>query len=289
MREQRYPVEGEALLLEFLLAHVKGKSRNSVKSLLTRRQVAVDGQVVTRHDHTLAPGQVVTVAPPTPPGARLPFPILYEDGEILVVDKPAGLLSMASERERLRTAYRMANEYVALKSPGSRVFIVHRLDRDTSGVLLFAKSEAAKHAWQDRWNELVTRRGYVAVVEGAPEQDSGTVKSRLKETSTHLVYSAGPDQGGGKAAVTRYTVKARGDRYSLLEVDIDTGRKNQIRVHLSDLGHPVAGDRQYGAATSPLGRLCLHAHVLELRHPVTGAPIRFEAPIPPGFLKLAGR
>ena len=288
MREQRYIVEEESSLLEFLLAHVKGKSRNSVKSLLTRRQVAVDGQAVTRYDHPLEPGQVVAVAPPVPPGARLPFPVLYEDGEILVVDKPAGLLSMASERERLRTAYRMASEYLALKSPGSRVFIVHRLDRDTSGVLLFAKSEAAKHAWQDRWNELVIRRGYLAVVEGAPERDRGTVKSRLKETSTHLVYSAGPDQGGGREAVTRYAVKRRGSRYSLLEVDIDTGRKNQIRVHMSDLGHPVAGDRQYGAATSPLGRLCLHAHVLELRHPATGAPVRFEAPIPPGFLRLAG-
>ena len=285
MREQRYIVEEESPLLEFLLAHVKGKSRNSVKSLLTRRQVAVDGQAVTRYDHPLEPGQVVAVAPPVPPGARLPFPVLYEDGEILVVDKPAGLLSMASERERLRTAYRIASEYVALKSPGSRVFIVHRLDRDTSGVLLFAKEADLKGALQDGWDGLVKKRAYLAAVEGELPRPAGTVRSWLHETDTHLVYS-GPPGRGAREAVTRYRVLAQNRGYTLAAVELDTGRKNQIRVHMGDLGCPVAGDRRYGAKTDPMGRLALHAGTLVLTHPRTGAELALRAPTPLPFRRL---
>jgi len=284
-REQRYPAEEAGPLLEFLLAHMAGKSRNHIKSLLRRGQVAVEGQTATRFDHQLLPGQMVTVTGSVPEEVKLPFPILYEDEEILVVDKPAGLLSMANERERYRTAYRMATDYMSRKNPRGRVFIVHRLDRDTSGVLLFAKSEAVKRAYQDNWGELVRRRGYLAVVEGRMEKAQGTVRSRLRETTAHRVYSAAPGQDG-REAVTRFTLQESGKRYSLLEVDIDTGRKNQIRVHMADLGHPVVGDRKYGAAASPLNRLCLHAHILELVNPVTGRDMLFKAPVPKDFYRL---
>lgn len=284
-REQRYPAEEAGPLLEFLLVHLAGKSRNYIKSLLRRGQVAVEGQTATRFDHQLLPGQMVTVTGSVPEEVKLPFPILYEDEEILVVDKPAGLLSMANERERYRTAYRMATDYMSRKNPRGRVFIVHRLDRDTSGVLLFAKSEAVKRAYQDNWGELVRRRGYLAVVEGRMEKAQGTVRSRLRETTAHRVYSAAPGQDG-REAVTRFTLQESGKRYSLLEVDIDTGRKNQIRVHMADLGHPVVGDRKYGAAASPLNRLCLHAHILELVNPVTGRDMLFKAPVPKDFYRL---
>ena len=284
-REQRYPAEEAGPLLEFLLVHLAGKSRNYIKSLLRRGQVAVEGQTATRFDHQLLPGQMVTVTGSVPQEVKLPFPILYEDEEILVVDKPAGLLSMANERERYRTAYRMATDYMSRKNPRGRVFIVHRLDRDTSGVLLFAKSEAVKRAYQDNWGELVRRRGYLAVVEGRMEKAQGTVRSRLRETTAHRVYSAAPGQDG-REAVTRFTLQESGKRYSLLEVDIDTGRKNQIRVHMADLGHPVVGDRKYGAAASPLNRLCLHAHILELVNPVTGRDMLFKAPVPKDFYRL---
>ena len=284
-KEQRYPAEEAGPLLEFLLAHMAGKSRNHIKSLLRRGQVAVEGQTATRFDHQLLPGQMVTVTGSVPEEVKLPFPILYEDEEILVVDKPAGLLSMAHERERYRTAYRMATDYMSRKNPRGRVFIVHRLDRDTSGVLLFAKSEAVKRAYQDNWGELVRRRGYLAVVEGRMEKAQGTVRSRLRETTAHRVYSAAPGQDG-REAVTRFTLQESGKRYSLLEVDIDTGRKNQIRVHMADLGHPVVGDRKYGAAASPLNRLCLHAHILELVNPVTGRDMLFKAPVPKDFYRL---
>ena len=279
-------VTEETTLLPFLLREVTGKSRNTVKGLLTRRQVMVDGTVVTRFDAPLLPGQQVTLLPPEAAGAaELPFPVLYQDRDLIAVDKPAGLLSMANERERYRTAYRMATDYMSRKNPRGRVFIVHRLDRDTSGVLLFAKSEAVKRAYQDNWGELVRRRGYLAVVEGRMEKAQGTVRSRLRETTAHRVYSAAPGQDG-REAVTRFTLQESGKRYSLLEVDIDTGRKNQIRVHMADLGHPVVGDRKYGAAASPLNRLCLHAHILELVNPVTGRDMLFKAPVPKEFYRL---
>lgn len=277
-RPSVYPVTEETTLLEFLLSRVGGKSRNNLKSLLSRRMVQVDGRPVTRFDHPLRPGQRVTLAVGLPA-----LPILYEDEELLVMDKPAGLLSMASDGERERTAYRQAMDY--LRPRGQRVFIVHRLDRDTSGVLLFAKNERLKRALQDRWTELVQDRAYLAVVEGGPEAESGTLRTFLRETSTHLVYG-GPPGPGAKEAVTRYRVLGRGRGRALVEVHLDTGRKNQIRVQMRELGCPVAGDRKYGAATDPLGRLCLHAGRLALRHPNTGAELAFTAPAPEQFRLL---
>ena len=281
MREQSYTAEGEGALLPFLLAHVRGMSRNNVKALLVRGQVEVDGAPVTRHDHLLRPGQTVRVLPAPRPQA--PFPVLYEDGRILVVDKPAGLLSMASDRERVRTAYRMAADYVRRGNPRGRVFIVHRLDRDTSGVLLFAKDEETKRAYQDNWDALARRRGYLAVAEGRPPKEADTVRTLLRENAAHRVYSV---RSGGKEAVTRYRTLRAGRDYTLLEVDIDTGRKNQIRAHLSELGCPVAGDKTYGAATDPLGRLCLHAHELALADPFTGEERVYRSAAPKGFYAI---
>lgn len=279
-------VKEETTLLPFLLEQVRDKSRNTVKGLLTRRQVMVGGAVVTRFDAPLAPGQTVTLLPRVSAGAaELPFAVLHEDRDLLVVDKPAGLLSMGNEKEKTRTAYRMASDYVKAREPGTRIFIVHRLDRDTSGVLVFAKNEKMKRALQDNWDKLVKRRGYLAAVEGRLPQQEGTVKSFLCETVTHLVYS-GAKGRDGKEAVTRYRLVAENRGYSLAEVEIDTGRKNQIRVHLQDLGCPVAGDRQYGAKTDPLGRLGLHAHELSITDPRNRKQLVFRAPLPAGFQKL---
>ena len=283
MKKMEYTVETGGPLLPFLLEREKG-SRNRVKALLARGQVSVDGETVTRHDHPLSPGQRVAVSPRAVEAP--PFPVLYEDGRLLVIHKPAGLLSMASDRERLRTAYRMATDYVRRRDPGARVFIVHRLDRDTSGVLLFAKDEETKRAYQDNWDALVRRRGYLAAVEGRPPREADTVRTLLRENAAHKVYSV---RSGGKEAVTRYRVLRAGPRYALVEVELDTGRKNQIRAHMSELGCPVAGDRAYGAATDPLGRLCLHAHELALSDPFTGEERVFRAEPPRGLLALAGR
>ena len=283
MQEKTYSVTQADTLLPFLLEQVKGQSRNNVKGLLTRGQVQVDGVTVTRHDHPLEPGQTVVIRSRGSREEKAPFPIFYEDKRVLVIDKPAGLLSMASDREKVRTAYRLATDYVRRGDPRGRVFIVHRLDRDTSGVLLFAKDEKTKRAYQDSWNTLVRRRGYLAVAEGRPPREADTIRTLLRENAAHKVYSV---RSGGKEAVTHYTTLSAGKEYTLLEVNIDTGRKNQIRVHLSELGCPVAGDRDYGAATDPLGRLCLHAHELALTDPFTGEERVFRSEAPKGFRSL---
>lgn len=286
MNTTEFLVEADDTLLPFLLAHVKGKSRNAVKNLLARKQVLLDARPVTRFDTPLMPGQKVTLLPAPPrQGPAQELEVLYEDADLLAVNKPAGLLSMANEKEKFRTAYRMATDHVREKDGLGRVFIVHRLDRDTSGVLLFAKDEALKHALQDGWDKLVEKRGYQAVVEGAPPEASGTVRSFLCETSTHLVFS-GHEGRGAKEAVTHYAVAARGRGYSLLDIRIDTGRKNQVRVHMKDLGCPVAGDKTYGAKTDPFGRLGLHAGELVLHRPDNGKRLSLTAPLPTEFKRF---
>lgn len=285
-KETVYPVEGEDTLLPFLLAHVKGKSRNTVKNLLAKRQVRVNGKTVTRFDHPLAPGQTVTLLPPAAEQpVKPPFKILYEDEGILVIDKPAGLLTMASDKEKDLTAYHILTDYRKGIDPAGRVFIVHRLDRDTSGVVLFAKDEGTKRAFQEDWDKRVKRRAYLAVVEGAPAEREGVVRSWLHETATHLVYSGAPGRDA-KKAVTRYRVLESRGGFSLVEVELETGRKNQIRAHMQDLGCPVAEDRQYGGSRGAMGRLGLHASELILIDPRTGEERSFMAPMPREFRKL---
>ena len=228
-KETAYLVEAPASLLDFMLSHVAGQSRNSVKHLLSRGQVLVDNVPQKQFDFSLAVGQTVTILPQAK-GAALPFPILYEDDGLLVVHKPTGLLSVATDTQKARTAYRFTADYLRARDPRVRLFVVHRLDRDTSGVLLFSKSEKLKNALQENWNTLVKKRGYWAAVEGEDLPDSGECRSRLTENKSHKVYSS---KGSiGKEAVTRYTVLARKGGYSLLDIELDTGRKNQIRVHL---------------------------------------------------------
>lgn len=281
-----FQVENPDTLLNFLLEHVKNKSRNTIKGFLSKKQVKVGGKTVTAFDHALKPGQTVTILPPAdqrPP--KLPFPVVYEDADLIVIDKPAGLLTVATDRERDKTAYHILTDYLAGPGKEKPLYIVHRLDRDTSGVVLFAKNQEMKEALQEDWEDLVDRRVYLAAVEGRPPEERGTVKSFLRETSTHLVYSGAPGNGA-KEAVTHYEVLAHGEGRSLLRVALDTGRKNQIRVHMQDLGCPVLGDKKYGGRKGDLGRLGLHAWELALTDPRTGKQIAFTAVPPKEFRKL---
>lgn len=211
--------------------------------------------------------------------------ILHDDQDILVVDKASGLLTVSSATERDKTAYALLTDYVRKGQARSRkrVFIVHRLDRDTSGLLVFAKSEEAKLWLQGQWSGF--SKTYNAVVEGAMPQPSGEIESYLAENAVHHVYST-PDPSAGKLAKTGYRVLKGGSRFSLLEVDLLTGRKNQIRVHLADLGHPVAGDKKYGARQADVKRLCLHSASLTLLHPHSKKEMRFKAEMPPYFTGL---
>ena len=209
---------------------------------------------------------------------------------IIVIDKPAGLLTIANEKEKVRTAYHILTDYMREKEKNGRVFVVHRLDRDTSGVVLFAKNEETKLAFQEDWEHRVLRRGYRALVEGVPEKSRDRIVSYLRETRTHLVYS-GPPGRDAKEAITRYQVLSSGGGYALLEVDLETGRKNQIRVHMAYIHHPLLGDPVYGPSKNPFGLKgqMLHARVLGFRHPATGEYMEFEAEPPEDFQKVLER
>lgn len=280
-------VSEKGTLLPFLLTALSNMGRNKVKSLLTHGQVMVNDQVVTRHDHPLVQGQTVTilamrkVSSDDLDGVQ----ILFEDDDVLVIDKPAGLLSMGTDTEKEHTAYRILGDYMRMKNPKSRIFIVHRLDRDTSGVMMFAKRESVQQKLQNAWKDVVVERAYLAVVEGRVQQDTGTITSWLKESKTLIMYIS-RKEGDGQKAITHYEVLHRTGEYSLLKVQLETGRKNQIRVQMQSIGHPVVGDDRYGAIKDPLGRLGLHASVLSFHHPTTDKVMRFETDFPSAFLRV---
>ncbi|MCL2054911.1 MAG: RluA family pseudouridine synthase [Oscillospiraceae bacterium] len=215
------------------------------------------------------------------------LPIIYEDKDIIVIDKPAGMLSVSTDKETQNTAYRIINDYVKRKHKSNRIWIVHRLDRDTSGVMLFAKSERVKLALQDNWEEVAVGREYVALVRGRVKPMEQKITSWLKQTKSLLMYSSNKE-GDGKLAITNYKVRQTTAKYSLLDISLETGRKNQIRVHMKDIGHPVLGDKKYGGdgITNPLGRLGLHASALTVKHPTTGEEMRFESNVPKCFMKI---
>lgn len=213
--------------------------------------------------------------------------LLYEDDDILVIEKGYGLLSMGNDKVKDGTAYSIMREHVKWTDPRNKVFIVHRLDRDTSGVMMLAKNEEAKNAMQHNWNNMVLSRKYIAVVEGYVQQDEGIIKSYLAETSQYEVYST-DDPQKGELAVTRYKVLKRGLGNTMVEVTLETGRKNQIRVHMKEIGHPIVGDRKYGAKASPIHRLALHALTLRFAHPATKRDMNFVTNIPGSFYKLIG-
>lgn len=209
--------------------------------------------------------------------------IIYEDKELLVVNKPSGLLTIATDKENYRTLYHEAREYVKKQNPHNKIFIVHRLDKDTSGVVVFAKNEKLKLAFQNSWNILAKNREYKALVCGKPPTLKGQVKSYLKETKTLQVYSTWAKTG--KLALTNYEVLKSNKEFSFIKINILTGRKNQIRVAMHDIGCPIVGDKKYGATKNPYRRLCLHASKLELIHPFTQKEMVFEAKVPEIFLK----
>lgn len=274
-------------LMKFLIEKFPGKSRTTIKSMLGHKLVSVDDMVTTKFDFPLKRGQVVYLnkkrsdEKPRFRGLR----IVFEDSQIIVVEKGSGLLSMASETEKVKTAYSMLSEYVKKSDPKNLIFIVHRLDRDTSGLMMFAKSKKVQEVLQKDWNESIIERSYIAVVEGCIEKTEGTVTSWLKENKAMVMYSSQTPDDGQKA-ITHYKVLKTNKLFSLLDVKLETGRKNQIRVHMKDIGFPVTGDKKYGAKLNPVGQMGLHARVLSFKHPVTGKALRFDTPIPLKFQKL---
>ncbi|MDH4230408.1 MAG: RluA family pseudouridine synthase [Nitrospirota bacterium] len=290
MPQKEYIAGEEAGLVDYLLS--LGFKRTGIKQFLKYRAVSVNGKTVERHDHRLLPGDRISISSEKKALSagvpKLGLKILFEDDAVVVIDKPEGLLTIGTEKERTKTAYFQLNEYLRERDPDKRerVFIVHRLDRETSGLIVFAKTEAAKRRLQDNWAEADKR--YLAVVEGVPRKNEDTIAGYLSETATFRVYE-GRGAKNAKYAVTKYKILKKGGAYSLLEIAIETGRKHQIRVHLSGIGHPVAGDMKYGAAADPLKRLALHAYRLSFPHPLTKKRLDFESRMPRVFDQLLSR
>ncbi len=289
----QYKANHSDLLLEFLLRKCN-TSRNNVKNLLTRRQVLVNGSVVTQFDFPLGKDDEVKIAKQPQKqtetlkrkGVRALPPrdmpaILFEDEDLIAIDKPCGLLSVESDKER-ESAYSKVFSYLQCAGKNARPYILHRIDKETSGVLVFAKSPKVYSMLKMKWNEQVQQREYVALVEGCPAEKEGTIVSYLKENKNHLVYST--KDPSGQKAITNYRVTKCSEEYSLLSVQIETGRKNQIRVHMQTLGCPVVFDEKYGYTKNPIGRLGLHASKLVFLHPVSKELITLTAKLPPVFL-----
>lgn len=284
---QNFQVNEEVTLLNFLVGAMPERKKTALKSLLKYGHIMAGGEVITQFDHPLTPGMTVCVNHSRPfvvfYNRRLK--LVYEDDDIIVVNKGYGLLSMGNDKIKEGTAYSIIREYLKTKDPRNKVFIVHRLDQHTSGLMVFAKSEEAKENLQHNWNNMVLRRQYVCVVEGKVLTPQGEVRGLLAENSQHMVYVT-DDPKVGKPALTRYTTVRTANGYSLLEVELETGRKNQIRVHMKELGHPIAGDRKYGAKSSPINRLALHAMTLRFVHPITKKLMDFSTPVPNSFLSM---
>ncbi|MDD5861598.1 MAG: RluA family pseudouridine synthase [Prevotella sp.] len=281
-----YRVDHEAPLLEWLLETLKGESRTKVKATLQGRGIRVNGKTVTKYDYPLKPGMKVSVSKTKRNRVTWKsrwLKIVYEDRWLVVIDKREGILSMAAGHSTLNCKT-VLDEYFHATRQNCQAHVVHRLDRDTSGLMIYAKDKDTALALEEDWHHTVFDRRYVALVSGEMVDDEGTVANWLKDNKAYITYSS-PVDNGGKYAVTHYHVLKRSVDHSLVEFRLETGRKNQIRVHTADMGHPVCGDIKYGNGDDPCGRLCLHAYRLCFYHPVTHQPLEFETPIPNNFIK----
>ena len=282
-----WTVQEDGTILDVAASILKDHTPTKIKSMLRHNQFAINSMPTSRYDAELHAGDTFSVnfdqSFQVFKNSRVE--LVYEDEHILVINKGYGLLSMGTDTKKDGTAYSIMREYVKYHDPRSKVFIVHRLDRDTSGLMMLAKTMEAKEVMQHNWNNMVLNRKSVCVVEGEVAEKEGVVKSYLAENSQFQVYST-DDPKKGQLAVTRYKCLKATKSFSLMEVELDTGRKNQIRVHMKDLGHPISGDRKYGAAHSPINRLCLHAQTLRFVHPITRKEMSFSTSIPMRFRSL---
>mgnify|MGYP003487942960 FL=1 len=300
-QDTSYRVEEVSELLPFLLIKMGGMTRTSIKQLLGQRRVTVNNVIQTRHDTPLRKGDIITIESGRG-NVELRHPklrVVYEDDALIVVEKKNGLLTVPVKADsKETTVFSILKEYVRKQSHRNTVHVVHRLDRETSGLLVFAKSPELQEYMRTYWRQLVTKRSYVALVEGKLEKNEGKITSWLTEDSRTALVSSSPVDNGGQLAITNYKVLKESalqtdeadlkTEYSLVELNLETGRTNQIRVHMASMGHPVVGDRKYGHGneSSPIDRLCLHARVLEFIHPMTEKKVRFEAPMPKEFARI---
>ena len=281
-----YTVEEDAQLLDWLIANLKGLSRNKVKDTLHGRGIKVNGKIVTQFDYPLTRGMKISVSKSKKNDTFKSryVNLVYEDPYLVVIEKKPGILSMAAGHKSLNVKT-VLDDYFRQTKQRCTAHVVHRLDRDTSGLMVNAKDMQTEQTLEHEWHNIVYDRRYVAVVSGEMEEDEGTIANWLKDNKAYVTYSS-PVDNGGKYAVTHFHVLDRTTEHSLVEYKLETGRKNQIRVHSADMNHPVCGDVKYGNGDDPIHRLCLHAYMLHFFHPVTRARMEFETPIPSQFRML---
>lgn len=280
------PVREPQELMEFMLKQMSGVSKNRVKDLLTGHAVTVDRKLVTQYNYMLKVGEMVRISRHKRSTELISkhIKIVYEDKDIVVIEKQPGILSMASSPNQF-CVKSILDEYFHKRHFKCTAHVVHRLDRETSGLMIYAKSIETAQILENDWHNIVYDRRYVAVLCGSLNQEGGTIHSWLKDNKAFITYSS-PTDNGGKEAITHYHLLEKTKDYSLVEMRLETGRKNQIRVHMKDIGFPVAGDTKYGNGRDPIGRLALHAYRLNFYHPRTGEPMTFETPFPISFKKL---
>ncbi len=284
-----FVVDRESQLLEWLLANVK-ESRTKIKATLQGRGIKVNGKTVTQFDFILTPGMKVAVSKTKRNQQSFKsryVKIVYEDKWLIVVEKNTGILSMAAGHSSLNVKC-ILDDYFRKSRQKCTAHVVHRLDRDTSGLMVYAKDMETEQILEHNWHQVVYDRRYVALLSGEMEPDEGTIRNWLKDNKAYVTYSSSVDNGG-KLAITHFHVLQRTTEHSLVEFRLETGRKNQIRVHAADMGHPVCGDTKYGNGDDPLHRLCLHAFLLCFTHPVTGEHMEFETPFPTSFRMIFRR
>ena len=273
-------------LMDFIMRAMDGISRTKAKAILAGGGVTVDRQKVTQFDFELKPGMAVDIRKHKKSSELQNkfVKIVYEDKWLVLIEKADGILSMGSNTNQF-SVKSVLDQYFKKKHLKCTAHVVHRLDRETSGLMIYAKDRDTEQILEEYWHDIVTDRRYVAVVNGVMEQESGTVESWLKDNKSYITYSS-PTDNGGKFAVTHYRTLKSNDQYSLMDLKLETGRKNQIRVHMQDLGHPVVGDAKYGNIASPIHRMALHAYSLDFIHPITHERLEFETPFPRGFVAL---
>ena len=276
-------VEKDGELLDYLYSKLD-MPKKRIKQYLTHGAIFVNNNRTTKYNYKLVPGMNIVIDTDNKNKKTLPFDILFEDNHIIVVNKPSGLLTIATNKEKDKTLYHIVREYLVSKDKNSRVFIVHRLDKDTSGIVVLAKDEKAKNKLQENWNEYVSLREYIAIVYGQMSKESDRIVQNLKETKTNLVYVSRNDDG--KEAITNYKVIKANDNYSELSINIETGRKNQIRVAMASIKHPIVGDKKYGDPKDKESRLFLHANRLKMYYPEIKKELLFETPIPNEFKRI---
>lgn len=282
----RLRVNQDSELLEYLYNNLD-MPKKKIKQYLTHGAIYVNNVKTTKYNYKLFTGMNIVIDTNSKNKKRLFFDIVFEDDQIIVVNKPSGLLTIATDKEKDKTLYHIVSDYLKSKDKNAKVFVVHRLDKDTSGIVILAKNEKIKNQLQENWNEYVSLREYVAVVHGGLKSESGRIVQSLKETKTNLVYIA--KKGEGKEAITNYKVIKESEHYSLLSIDIETGRKNQIRVAMASLGNPIVGDKKYSNIKDNESRLYLHANRLRIYYPVIKKDILFEIANPVEFRKIMNK